>query len=287
MKNISLPISLNKLIESLERKNDFSPAEITKLVNEAKITAEQIKPWADFDHPKTEGYGRKLVYQADHFEIMVMSWAPRDYTAIHNHGYTAWGAVQVFGSLEHISFKLNENFLHTLHKEKLSAGEILSVNQNLIHQMGNPTEGNILSIHIYGTAEKHENVTADSSLYEVGKHETQIVNGGVFLDLMNDQIKERTPGLKADRLTEIGHYASLLNLYLKSNRRGAQYNKAVKYFQNRSFEGRFSFELELDTKKILYFVELKKARKLLNLLRESTKTIDSIINEINDLEKYS
>ncbi len=104
---------------------------------------------------------------------------------------------------------------------------------------------------------------------------------------MNDQIKERTPGLKADRLTEIGHYASLLNLYLKSNQRGAQYNKAVKYFQNRSFEGRFSFELELDTKKILYYVELKKARKLLKLLRESTKTIDSILNEINNLEKYS
>jgi cysteine dioxygenase len=287
MKKLSLPISLNRLVEKLESKTDFSPFELLKIIKDANISERHLLPWADFDHPKTDGYGRKLVYTGDHFEIMVMSWAKKDYTAIHNHGYTKWGAVKVFGALEHISFQLEENHLSTLHKERLEKGEVLAVNQDLIHQMGNPTDDNILSIHIYGTPEKRSNVTENSALYEVGKHETQIVNGGVFYDLRNDIIVERSPGLKSDRLTEIGHFTSLLNFYYKSNQRGAQYNKAVNYFQNRSFEGRFSLELELDSKGILYFIELRKARILLELLDESTKTIDSILNEINDIEKYS
>jgi cysteine dioxygenase len=287
MKKISLPISLNRLVEKLEEKSEFTPIELQKIINKANISAEHLLPWADFDHPKDEGYGRKVIFSGEHFEIIVLSWAPRDFTAIHNNGFATWGAAQVFGKLEHISFRLEDNFLTTLHKEKLEEGDVISVNQNSIHQMGNPTDENVISVHIYGTPDARKNITERSTIYEIGKHETQLVNSRVYYDFKNEAIIERKPGLKADRLTEIGHYCSLLNFYHKSKVRGSQYNKAVNYFQNRSFEGRFSLELELDSKGILYFVELRKARILLDLLQESTKTIDSILNEINDLEKYS
>ena len=46
-------------------------------------------------------------------------------------------------------------------------------------------------------------------------------------------------------------------------------------------------EVELDTKQILYYIELKKAQKLLRLHKEPTRIIDAILNEISDLEKYS
>ncbi|MEO9534225.1 MAG: cysteine dioxygenase family protein [Crocinitomicaceae bacterium] len=287
MEKLSLPISISNLIKSLECQNSFNPTEITNLLYSADISEEDLLMWAKFDHPVEDGYGRALVHAGDNFEVMVMSWNPRDQTAIHNHGYTTWGAVQVFGNLDHVSFNCKDNFLYTLHKEKLSAGEVIAVNQKLIHQMGNSSDEQVLSIHVYGRDEVSDNITADSFIYEVGKHEIQVVNGGVFYDLKNNEIARRSSGLKSDPLTEIAHYTSLLNFYFKSNARGPQFNKAVKYFQDRSFENRLNFEIELDSKGILYLVELKKARKILSLLKEPTKTLDAIIFEINDIEKYS
>ena len=288
MKKISLPVSVNNLIKSLDKKTDFSPSEIRKILDSANISADSLMPWANFDHDINDGYGRALIHATEHYEIMVMSWMPRDYSAIHNHGYTEWGAVQVFGKLEHRCFRLDkENHLTTLLKEKLEVGEIIVVNQNLIHQMGNPYDEKALSLHVYGTTQNPDNVTDNSQLYEIGKGEIQLVNGGVFYDLKNNSINNRKSGLTSDRLTEISHYCSLLNHYLKSDQQGPQYKQAVSYFQDRSFENRLSFEVEMDSQRILYLIELKKARKLLYKLKESCKTIDEIILEINDMEKYS
>ena len=287
MKKLSLPIELNDLVEKLDKLSVFEPSTILNLLKASSITEETILPWATFDHDPKEGYGRKTVHEGRNYEILVMSWCPRDYTAVHNHGIAEWGAVQVFGRLEHINFKKEDNFISTIYKEKLNYGEVIAVNQALIHQMGNPFDEQAISLHIYGTKNSSNNVTAETQLFEIGKHEIQEVKGGVFYDLKNNEISKRSPGLRADRITEIQHYTQLLNLYLKANYRGAQYNAAINYFQNRSSEGRFNTEIELDTKQILYFIELKKAQNLLSLLKEPTRVIDDILTEINDLEKYS
>ncbi|MBK8652429.1 MAG: hypothetical protein IPN20_00430 [Haliscomenobacter sp.] len=52
----------------------------------------RITPWADFDHPDADSYGRKMAYKGPNFEIMVMSWKPGDFSSIHDHGHTQWGS---------------------------------------------------------------------------------------------------------------------------------------------------------------------------------------------------
>lgn len=287
MSKLTLPLSVSTLIESIGDRKDLTTSEVMGLIRKANITQEDLRDYADFDHDKIEGYGRKIVYQSEHFEILVMSWAPRDYTAIHNHGYTKWGAVQTFGRLEHITFELERDHLTTLFKEKLDANEIIGVNQDLIHQMGNPYNENTLSLHVYGTPDKVEGITDNAQLYEVGKGEIQLVDGGVFYDLSPSQIAISDTEIYADRLTMMGHYCQLLNYYLKTGAIGPQYLKAVNYFQDRSFESRLITELEMDSKGVLYMIELKKAKELLKLLEESTRVIDSILMDLNDPDRYS
>ena len=287
MNKLTLPVSVAKLIELIGDQTSFKASEITRLIREANIKIEDLKDFEDFDHDKREGYGRKIVYRNDHFEILVMSWAPGDYTAIHNHGYTKWGAVQTFGKLEHVTFELNGEKLMTHMKEKLGNHEIIPVNQDLIHQMGNPFNQNTLSLHVYGTPHKVDGITDNSELYEIGKGEIQLVNGGVFYDLPKSSYAVTDVELTADRLTMIGHYIQLLNYYHKAGIKGDQYQKAVNYFHDRSFESRLITELEMDNKSILYLIELKKARNLLRKLEESTGTIDSILLDINDPDTLS
>src|SRR5690606_27168523 len=210
-----------------------------------------------------------------------------DYTAIHNHGYTVWGAVQAFGKLEHITFELQGDKLTTSIKERLDSGEIRAVNQDLIHQMGNPYNDRKLSLHIYGTPQSVDGITDNSELYEIGKGEIQLVDGGVFYDLPKSAYATTTTKLNSDRLTMIGHYTRLLSYYHKAGIKGPQYRKAVNYFHDRSFESRLNAELEMDDKSILYMIELKKARMVLEQLSESTKTLDSILMDINDPDTFS
>ena len=287
MKKLALPISVSKLVEMIGDQKNLRSSEIVKMISACKIKEADLVDWADFEHHKVEGYGREMMFKNDHFEIMVMSWAPRDYTAVHNHGYTKWGAVQTFGKLEHSTFELANNFLSSQFKQKLVSGDIISVNQSLIHQMGNPNDENVLSLHVYGTPLKVDGITDNSQLYEVGKGEVQLVNGGVFYDLPSSDIVVANADLYADRITIIGHFIQLLNYYLKRGVQGPQYRAAVNYFHDRSFESRLITELEMDSKGVLYMIELKKAKKLLQLLEESTKTIDSILYDINDPESYS
>lgn len=287
MNKLTLPLSLMTLVQELDQRKSFTPTELVSLIHAANIRASELRQWERFDHNPTEGYGRSLVHQGEHYEIMVMSWSPSDYSAAHNHGHTTWGAVQVFGCIEHISYKLENNLVSIVEKERLEPNTVIAINEKLIHQMGNPSSESILSLHVYGTHEKVDCITGDSSLFEIGKHEIQFTNGGAFYDLSSEEILHRKPSLTADPLTEIHHFTQLLNLYHKSNYRGPQYNKAVSYFQSRSFENKFSFELDIDSKRVLYLIELKKAQELLKLLKEPTKIISDILSELNDFEIYS
>jgi len=185
-----IPLSVQKIIEKLSLSTHFNPSEVAQIVKEANVQPEELMPWADFNHPKEDSYGRKMLYKAPNFEIMVMSWVPGDISAIHNHGFTTWGAVQIFGENEHATFRIEDNVISTLSRSNFSYGQVVGVGHNLVHQMGNMTNQNILTLHIYGLEKAKENVTGDANLYDVTKGETQIINGGIFYDLKPNQIEK-------------------------------------------------------------------------------------------------
>ncbi|MEM9135952.1 MAG: cysteine dioxygenase family protein, partial [Cyanobacteria bacterium P01_F01_bin.42] len=113
------------------------PQAIKTLVEEANITADELMPWATLDHPLEDSYGRRLVFNSGRFEIMVMSWVPGDFSAIHDHGSTQWGAVQCFGAGDHYTYRLKQGYLSALGTAHYSYGMVRAVSNSLIHQMGN------------------------------------------------------------------------------------------------------------------------------------------------------
>jgi len=80
------PTSLQRLIQTLGQATHLTPECVQDVVLNAGISAQDLMPWADFHHPIADSYGRKLVFDGGHFEVMVMSWLPGDFSAIHDHG---------------------------------------------------------------------------------------------------------------------------------------------------------------------------------------------------------
>ena len=182
---------------------------------QARVNPQDLLPWADFEHPIEDCYGRKLVYHGGFFEVMVMSWRDRDYSAIHDHGLTEWGAVQCFGHAEHYTYQLEKGTLYTVERCDFQPGEVKLVDRGLIHQMGNLSGEYFLSLHVYGFNLARGTITGNARLFDLWEESIQRTDGGVFFGLPEAQINDRTYGLQGDRETTLRHHRQMRDRLLQ------------------------------------------------------------------------
>ncbi|HHG83718.1 MAG TPA: methyltransferase domain-containing protein [Bacteroidetes bacterium] len=216
-----LPTSLAYIVAELEKEKHLKPSQVSRIIRDAAVKPADMEPWATFDHPIQDSYGRKLVHKGDNFEVMVMSWKPGDFSTIHDHGFAQWGAVQIFGPAEHATFRYEDGVLSTLARWDIVSGEILGVGHSLIHQMGNPTTDTFfLSLHVYGDVKTTENVTGDARLFDLEKGVIQRVNGGVFFALPPERIEREEGEIVADFPSRLRHQVELIRRLRKMESQG-------------------------------------------------------------------
>ena len=204
--NPDLPDSLQHLILQLKSQLQLTPAKVRQCLIEAQIAPEDLLPWSDFTHPATDSYGRKQVYGDDLLEVMVMSWAAGDYSAIHDHGATQWGAVLFLGHVDHYSYSLHDGVLRTQARVNFKSGDVSAVDHDLIHQMGNPGPNACLSLHVYGCDTPQANITGNARIFDLYEGCIQTTDGGVFFSLPDALINQRRLGLKGDDETTLQHH---------------------------------------------------------------------------------
>ncbi|MEM7771105.1 MAG: cysteine dioxygenase [Cyanobacteria bacterium P01_A01_bin.37] len=200
------PRSIQTLIRSLTQFQNFSPKSVKSHIEQANISSKDVMPWSDFSHPVTDSYGRKLVFHGGYFEIMVMSWVPGDYSAIHDHGCTQWGAVQCFGVADHYLYDYRQGLLKTSHPAHYQPGMIHDVDNGLIHQMGNPGDASFLSLHVYGCVTHREMITGNARIFDLLEGTIQYGDGGAFFCAPEDGIKRRRSGVRGDTETTLRHH---------------------------------------------------------------------------------
>ena len=208
--NVSLSTSIQHLIQNLSSHPHSTPELLRQLIVEANIQPEDLIQWVDYQHPITDSYGRKLFYDGGYFEVMVMSWNVGDVSAIHDHGYTQWGAVQIFGNATHLTYTLEDKILTTNEIIAVQPHQVLTVDHDLIHQMANLSEETFLSLHVYGCNDRHGDITSDARIFDLWENSIQYTNGGVFFCLPESQISQRQSGLIADKNTSLRHHQQML-----------------------------------------------------------------------------
>ncbi len=215
----TLPKSLHRLVESIkiaiQNHGQLSPKRAKELVLEADVQVKDMMHYADFDHPVEDCYGRKMVFDGGTFEVMVMSWNPGDYSSIHNHGYTQWGVVQVFGNAAHFLYNEKNKLVSFAKKEILTKGEAIKVNNALIHQMGNPGSEQYLSLHVYGANDMHvpKDVTADARNYDLEFDRVAHTTGGAFFNLPSSEIYDVEENIRCTPAVFVNYANQLLAYY--------------------------------------------------------------------------
>ncbi|MGP0565382.1 methyltransferase domain-containing protein [Nitrospina sp. 32_T5] len=208
-KSPPFPESLKSLIEAVEKETHWSPQRAAQILREADITQQDLMPWAFFDHPVKDSYGRKLVHDGGHYEMMVMSWNPGDVSALHDHGYAQWGAVKVFGPAEHASFWLINGELHTQSRTRLKPGDVMHVGHEWVHQMGNTSGIQFLTFHLYGCVGRRGGITANARVFDLDADQVHLTNNGVFFALPESAINARIAGPMPDFMTHFRHQVEL------------------------------------------------------------------------------
>ena len=204
------PPALAALLAELRGTRDLSPARAAALLQETPLETDDLLPWTDFQHPIADSYGRRLVAQGEHFELMVMSWVPGDYSAIHDHGSTQWGAVRYFGAADHVTFTLNDGLLEIDERLVQAPGSVRAVDHDLIHLMGNPGRTPFLSLHLYGTDSPNPCITGDARIFDLFENSIQRTDGGVFFALPERDVTRREAGVRADTESRLLHHRLML-----------------------------------------------------------------------------
>lgn len=194
-------MSVENLVKALENLEQFTPESVHRVVSECDIGVEDLGNWIDYDYPVADSYGRKMVHDGGFFEVMVMCWRPGDYSAIHDHGKAEFGAVKIFGDVEHAMFKLEDQKFTTISRERVKSGTTLKVTPSLIHQMGNPGESNFFTLHVYGNVDLDSGVTSEARIFDYSRNELLFVNGGIFYLLPESEIVYRKKLPEADHET--------------------------------------------------------------------------------------
>ena len=203
--------TLSRLIHSLETTEHIDPDRAATMLQEAHVDPRDLLPWYDVDHPVQNSYGRKLVKQGRNFELMVMSWAPGDYSAIHDHGIAEWGAVQYFGAADHIIFKEHNRVLTTETRMTMSISSVYAVDHSLIHLMGNPGDAPFISLHLYGRENPADTITSNARIFDLWEQRIQRTDGGVFFSLPESEVLSRETAPEADSQTRLLHHQLMLN----------------------------------------------------------------------------
>ena len=196
--SLALPFKLRSLTAQLRSLKKPLKEHLLGLVDTCRLTADDLEPWAHWDHPPSESYGRRLVWRDSNVELMVMTWLPGDHSAIHDHGSAEWGAVQCFGAASHRRFRLEGQQLISQKNLPYAPGQIQWVDGSLIHQMGNSGTVPFLSLHVYGTSRDSADITAAARVFNLESGCIETTNGGVFFDLPESAVLSRHYGLTAD-----------------------------------------------------------------------------------------
>ena len=217
VEQFKLAVEVQIVIKAIEKCEKVTPHKAKEILLENPIPLGKLGSFVDFDHPALDCYGRKMIYIGENFELMLMSWNPGNFSAIHDHGYTQWGAVYLYRNVQHNIYSIKNKSISFGKKKLLPAGSAVAVNHALVHQMGNPSTERLCSLHLYGCETEMDEITADTRIFELENKVVKHTTGGAFFNLPVEVVYDYEPCPTPNRETMIYHCGLLLDYFNRQN----------------------------------------------------------------------
>jgi cysteine dioxygenase len=211
-----LPNSLKRIIAGIENDKHIDCERLLEIIRQNIPENADFLPFNKFDHPVNESYGRNNIYEGRNFSVYLMSWTPGDFTAIHSHGKSDWGAVYFFNDINHRLYSAAGKKIELAQKGVVTAGSIVPVSGELVHAMGNLGKSPILTLHIYGMNQQKSNANDNSFVYELEKKQIRTTDGSAFINIREELCKKTDKGIISNAETITDYFEIISSFYRKN-----------------------------------------------------------------------
>lgn len=99
--------------------------------------------------PGPHPYGRRLVFQNEHIELIVMNWGAHSLSLPHDHGQSEGWVRVLCGAARHGRYVTDDDQLQCVEELRYAAGTIFHAPVGLVHHMGNPSDEPLVTLHCY------------------------------------------------------------------------------------------------------------------------------------------
>ena len=216
--NNDLPSGIKKIALELSYLSNIDNDIVTEIVSDAKLSERDLRQYSSFEHPNNESYGRKLILDNGNFKILLMSWRAGDFTAIHNHGYSAWGCVYFFGEAKHRLYEIEDDELKVIQKDNFHADQIAAVCDDLTHMMGNASSKDFITLHIYGSNTRKNNVSEDAKVYLPEFQKVVTTMGSAYLNMDKSLVLSEEPLLNIHHDVLVDYFTLVKPFYERNKR---------------------------------------------------------------------
>ncbi|WP_078411182.1 cysteine dioxygenase [Priestia abyssalis] len=139
---------LEKIKMQFKQNHKLSLPDLQKEVESLTITLDDVSPY--IEEPNGLPYSRKVIFQSDLFEVIVLCLPAHSKTDIHDHGQSIGCGKVIQGKLTEFSYELNEEGdPEKLTKTKVDESNIFLIPERYIHAMANDEEEKLITLHIY------------------------------------------------------------------------------------------------------------------------------------------
>jgi hypothetical protein len=215
--NKSFAKSIQSVIAEIQKYNNLDNNRLVEIIEKAKVTVDDVKPFGNINHSTSESYGRTKIFEGKNFVMYLMTWNSGDFTAIHNHGLSDWGAVCFFSDTNHRSYKADGNKIELTGIGIIPKGTIATVTGSLVHAMGNLTENPIFTLHIYGSNNSIGNANDNSFVYELEKKQIRTTTGSAYINIDSKFCKKVETGIITNEETITDYFTIIQNYYKRNN----------------------------------------------------------------------
>jgi hypothetical protein len=226
--NSNYPKSLLKIIEGIECSKLIDNNVLVDIVRQSNLIEKDFLPYNKLDHPIEQSYGRNNIYEGTNYSIFLMSWSSGDFTGIHSHGLSDWGAVYFFGNMDHRLYNASGKKIELAQKGIVPEGSVVPVKGSLVHAMGNLGEKPVLTLHIYGWRQPNSNANDNSFVYELEKKQIRTTDGSAFINIADKLCKKTEKGIIANTETVTDYFEIINPFYIRNkNKNMDNYIKKV------------------------------------------------------------
>ncbi len=148
------PVKLQEFLEFLhgQSQQDFKGESVSRFLRERTFESTAFSPFTFY---RSDTYARNLVMKTDLFELIVLAWAPRQRTPIHDHANSRCWLWMMRGELTFRNYEFpdpscNKGLICQGTTETRSVGEVDYIDDSMgIHSIANASNEPAVSVHLY------------------------------------------------------------------------------------------------------------------------------------------